>query len=350
MLLALLLFLLGRHSLIQPASGQEPRGASYALLVACDNYDKRQLRPLPYTRNDIIGLQNILLESGFKADNIIALHEEQPAGLLPGGANIRAQLKRLLQKVGGNDALVVALSGHGVQFKGEAKHYFCPRDASLEDRGTLVELGEVYQMLARCPSRRKLLLVDACRNDPRSQLSRSTRPTLELESVTRPQQSKVPEGLVALFSCSANQESYEDPELGHGIFFYELMKGWHEAAVSPGGQVELHNLIRYAVQQTARHAKALLKAKQLPEQKNEFAEDWTLTAYTGEVRRLTAAKLTEFNTVQLARNGRWVVAVTRGNGPEDATPWDAFTRPELLIWDAVSGRLLRRWQIHVGVS
>jgi uncharacterized caspase-like protein len=340
---------LATHPALAAAPG---RGTSYALLVACDKYDEKQLRSLQFTRNDILGLQNILLESGFKADHIVVLHEEQPSELLPERRKVLEQLKLLLGKVGEADSLVVALSGHGVQFKGESRHYFCPRDANLDDRDTLIDMSDVYKKMAACPSTRKLLIVDACRNDPRSRLSKAARPTLELESVTRPQAAKIPEGLVALFSCAEGQESFEDPELQHGVFFYHVLKGWHQGAVNEKGQVQLHDLIRYAVKETKRHTEKRLDGEQVPEQKNQFAETWTLTQYSGEIRQMTAKGLTSFNSVHFARHGRWVVACTRGDGDYDkakATDTDS-KRPELLIWDAVSGRLLRRWTIRAGVA
>jgi uncharacterized caspase-like protein len=45
----------------------------------------------------------------------------------------------------------------------------------------------------------------------------------------------VPEGIVALFSCSAGQQSYEHPDLDHGVFFYHVLEGWKGAASFPGG-------------------------------------------------------------------------------------------------------------------
>jgi uncharacterized caspase-like protein len=339
-----------------PSFAQQPqRGTGYALLVSCEKYDERHLKPLQFTRNDIVGLQNILIESGFRADNIVALHEEQPHDLLPEGPKVRKHLKRVLAKVGEDDTLVVALSGHGVQFKGEAKSYFCPLDAELDDRETLIDLEEVYRLLAKCPSKKKLLLVDACRNDPRSSISKSARATLDLESVTRPQESEIPEGLVALFSCRAGQESLIDKELQHSVFMYHLMKGWHESAVNDRGQVALHDLVRYTTKETAKYAKARFRAEQQPEQKNHLGESWTLSHYEGEIRQLRADGQTAFHTVQFARDGRRVVAGTMGdvaavhrNGGKVVDP--NHRRPELLVWDTVSGRLLKRYTVRIPYS
>ena len=36
----------------------------------------------------------------------------------------------------------------------------------------------------------------------------------------------MPEGIVALFSCSEREKSWESPELKHGVFFYYFLEGW----------------------------------------------------------------------------------------------------------------------------
>ena len=54
---------------------------------------------------------------------------------------------------------VVALSGHGVHFKGDRVGYFCPVDAKLTDKGTLIPMegeGGLFDLLKACPARRKL--------------------------------------------------------------------------------------------------------------------------------------------------------------------------------------------------
>ena len=77
------------------------------------------------------------------------------------------------QDLGEEDSLLVALAGHGVQFRGESESYFCPADARLADRKTLIPLGEVYKELEASGAGMKVLLVDACRNDPQSDNSRA---------------------------------------------------------------------------------------------------------------------------------------------------------------------------------
>src|SRR5260370_24232022 len=90
----------------------EPRGQRYAFLVACGDYDQKELRPLKYTRNDISAFHRVLLDSGFPTENIVLMHESQSREYLPEAKKSRTQLALLLRRAGANDDMVVRLSGH----------------------------------------------------------------------------------------------------------------------------------------------------------------------------------------------------------------------------------------------
>ena len=259
----------------RPATAEgPPKGDQYAFLVGCSEYDAKELRPLEFTRHDVADFADVLKKSGWRDDHIVLLHDKRPARWQPEGKKIREELGLLLAGLGPDDSVVVALSGHGIQFKGEKKAYFCPIDARLEDRDTLVSLEEVYRQLGECKAGRKLLLVDACRNDPQSKIGKGGQ-KVDLESVTRPQGEAVPKGIVALFSCDEGQESFEDPDLGHGIFFYHVLQGWKGAA-GAAGAVTLDALSGYVRRETTTYARVHLKAVQSPVQKGEFSGEWLL--------------------------------------------------------------------------
>ena len=79
---------------------------------------------------------------------------------------------------------------HGVQFSGSEESYFCPADARLADRSTLIPLDEVYADLEACEAGFKVLLVDACRNDPQSDNARAAGVRWSTcRAVTRPRRS-----------------------------------------------------------------------------------------------------------------------------------------------------------------
>ncbi len=256
-------------------------GDNYAFLVAVGDYDVKQFKPLAYTRNDVLEFAKALTDSGFKSENIVLMHDVlktlKSQRYLPQAEKIRKEFDLLLSGVDEGDSVIVAFAGHGVQFEGDDRNFFCPVDADLEEpkRQSLISLKEIYTKLEECPADRKLLLVDACRNDPLSKLARS-REKVKLNSVTRPQIEPVPKGIVALFSCSAGQESYEWPDLEHGVFFQQILTGWKGAADTGDQELSLDELVAYTRKNTQTFARLKLGAIQTPQMKGEFNGTWVL--------------------------------------------------------------------------
>jgi formylglycine-generating enzyme required for sulfatase activity len=226
---------------VAPGFSQEP-GEKYALLVGVRKYDPNELRSLPYSEADVTELAEVLKASGYKPGNVVLMTQtvgaEEPR-LLPLAGQVRKELKLLLRDLDEKDRVLIALAGHGVQFKGDPESYFCPADARLADKSSLIPLGEVYKELEACGAGMKVLLVDACRNDPQSDNSRS-RSVVKLESVTRPTPVKPPGGVVAFFSCSEGEKAFEHAELKHGVFFHFVIEALRGAAV---GAVEREVLV-----------------------------------------------------------------------------------------------------------
>lgn len=282
------------------------RAENYAVIIGIGGYDEKQLKPLgEYPRNDAIEFRDLLVQSGFKTENIIlmvddlaALPKTNPAGrYLPEAAKIRQELQLLFPTLERNDKLIIALAGHGVQFKGDQEPFFCPLDAKLDDKTTLISLNWLYEQLkydadkgTGCKPQQKLLLVDACRNDPESIIrrTRATRP--ELASVTLPQLAPLPEGVVALFSCEEGQESLQHEPLKHGVFFYHVLEGWKGSADADMDQsVTLDEMIAYTKSGTQRYARTNLAAPQRPRQRGYVDGTWVLR--TLEIEKLLTNSL-----------------------------------------------------------
>lgn len=224
-------------------------GDRYALVIGVHQYDKNQLRNLPYAESDAVLVSEKLKAIGFR--RVVVMTQSagaKEARFLPTAANVRAAVDGFLdpRKWNEDDTAVVLLSGHGVQFRGKDTSYFCPMDARLEKPETLVEIQEVYRKLEKCPAGFKLLIADCCRNDPQSDFSRA-RAEVNLESVTRPQRAKPPGGVAAFFSCSAGEKAYESPELKKGIFTHFLLESLSDskADLDKDGKVDLDEVVRF---------------------------------------------------------------------------------------------------------
>jgi uncharacterized caspase-like protein len=232
--------------LLVPVSALRAEGRKYALLVGVRDYDHAKLPPLQYTENDVEDLFRLLEKRGAGFDRVVLLTtgrgKTRPA-LLPSARNIRTALKNLLRGRRRDDTVLIALAGHGLQMTSKnargkeiEEAFFCPCDAQLNDRATLISLTSLFTELDDSGAGVKLLLVDACRNDPK--LGRS----LDTDSVPRASR-----GIAALFSCSSGQRSFETAKLGkgHGVFFHHVIEALDGKARNEDGEVTWDDLTSY---------------------------------------------------------------------------------------------------------
>jgi tetratricopeptide (TPR) repeat protein len=268
--IGLLIPLLGIIGFQTPVQAQPPaaeRGERYALVVGVRRYDPNELRSLPYSEADAVGLAAVLRQNGYKPLNVVLMTQAaavEDLRFLPTAERIRKELELLIQDTGPEDHVLVALAGHGVQFRGDSESYFCPAGAKLSDKSTLLSLGEIYKSLEKCKAGFKLLLVDTCRNDPQSDNSRA-RSVVDLESVTRPQVQEPPGGVAALFSCSAGEKAFEHADLQHGVFFHYVIEGLGGAATAAETGVTLPELELYVKKQVRDFVRAKYGVRQMPE-------------------------------------------------------------------------------------
>jgi uncharacterized caspase-like protein len=158
-----------------------------------------------------------------------------------------------------------------VQFSKEGESYFCPADARLIDRASLISLSEVYAELERCPARVKVLLVDACRNDPLADNSRS-RSIVQLESSTRPAMPEPPAGLIALFSCSEGERAFEHDELKHGVFFHYVIEALQgHAARDDQSEVTITDMESYVQRGVDSFVRSRFGVTQRPQRKGQVS-------------------------------------------------------------------------------
>ena len=162
-------------------------GKRYALVIGVKTYRPGQPLPeLPYTENDADGLAAVLKAGGYDVTLMTQTRGrvEGKEVYAPLSDYIRDQLSAILDSpfLKDEDMVLIALAGHGVQYEllddagtKTPKFYFCPADADvaklktaneITDRNRLIDLGELYTALNACKAGGKLLLVDACRNDP----------------------------------------------------------------------------------------------------------------------------------------------------------------------------------------
>lgn len=242
----------------QTAQGQD----KYAVLIGVEAYDPSVLGPLEYAEDDAIELGESLQELGFKA-KVMTGQSRISTGKPSSPQKILRILKTQMNNCADGDTIVISLSGHGLQYEsdkpdrdGVRETYFCPEDANPNDKSTLLPMKDVVELLRQCKASRKLMLIDACRNEfSATSGSKKAVAQLKLASVHETRRS-IPGGMTVLYSSSQDQFSFEDDDLEHSVFSYfiiKYLKGNAESRYYDGEKYTLDELIRYVRKKTNEH-------------------------------------------------------------------------------------------------
>ena len=260
-------------------------------------YDPSQLSRLRFAEDDATELGKVLEKLGF--DVVVMTSQQAVPERVPVSAqDILDQVERRLKDKQPEDTVLLSFSGHGVQLKGDTadekgakETYFCPQRAKLNDKSTLVPMSVVMSKLDKCAATRKLLLVDACRNEAESKDAAAKGEPIELEAAGVSRRS-VPQGMVVLFSCQAKERSFELPELKHSAFSFHVLKylkGEAPLTRYPRRQASVTELASYVSRETKDFIDRKLSKDQQPEYLSPGgAADWELgnpgMGHTGAAR------------------------------------------------------------------
>lgn len=238
-------------------------GERWAVLIGVDDYATAQ--DLSFCGADQRDLHSKLKSCGFAEDHLFLLHDKAAeAKYRPSQRNIERELGVVLNLAAADDLLIIAFSGHGISLDG--KSYLCPSDAALDDPSTLISLDTIYNRLNDCSAKFKLMLVDACRNDPRPGGARALAATEGTKQLARSlQEIKLPQGVVLLNSCAPGEISWEETTFGHGVYMHHVLQALDGLGDSNGdGAVSLNELQAFAGTKTKTYVARRFSASQRP--------------------------------------------------------------------------------------
>jgi hypothetical protein len=137
-----------------------------ALVIGNSAY--KTVTTLPNPANDAKAMSALLREAGFEVVDAPDLSQ----------SDMRRSLRDFAANValkGPDTVALVYFAGHGLQIEGE--NYLVPVDAKIERETDVaieaVRLADVMAALASTPSRTRIVILDACRNNPFSSISKS---------------------------------------------------------------------------------------------------------------------------------------------------------------------------------
>lgn len=237
----------------------------WMVLIGINHYVDPQLSNLAYPALDCQGLGDALATATAAfPQKSIALHHDHPhaqAVLLPNLAAVRASLLTIVDQAQSQDTILFYFSGHGVIDQPTQQTFLCLADTQKEQ---LIQTGlpvqELLTTLADSAARQQLVWLDACHSGGLSMRLGSKdetpeplpSPTPQLMALLR-QRAAQSKGFYALLSCDQNQQSWEFPELEHGVFTYYLIQGLLGEAADEDGVIEADALYKYVYYQTLRY-------------------------------------------------------------------------------------------------
>ena len=281
----------GPRSLLVERTGNQ----KWALLIGVNDYS--YVTDLKFCGNDIVALQKQLLAVGFPKDHVTLMHEgAQERRYQPYKSNIEYELELLLGQLDETgtslkkrglaepgDLVIIAFSGHGTHPTGENKSYFCPIDAKVDRHSSMVALEKIYKLLELSPAGVKLLMVDACRNDPRPGGQKAMKATTETKGFAKTLENP-PKGILVLSSCAPGQVSWEDEQIQHGVFMKYVLEGLGGAADEAIGdrnqKVSLLELYRYTSDKTKTYVARTRGQLQTPALKGDITGDFEFGTLT----------------------------------------------------------------------
>ncbi|MBO3458232.1 caspase domain-containing protein [Aetokthonos hydrillicola Thurmond2011] len=238
----------------------------WLLLVGVNEYQDQGLASLRYPAVDCQGLGEALNKAtqGFPNKEVIIHHDfaQQPPTL----AAIRASLQRIVSQSQSQDSILLYFSGHGMLEPNNQQAVLCMRDTQIDNLlGTGLNLQELMQILGTSSAKHQLVCLDTCHSGDMRLLGKGAgkarggntsetlvNPTPQMMDVLR-QRAARSKGFCALLSCDQGQQSWEFPELGHGIFTYYLMQGLLGEAADSQGIIEADGLYKYVYRQTLQY-------------------------------------------------------------------------------------------------
>ena len=230
----------------------------WILLVGVNQYQDRQNLPsLQYSALDCQGLGEALKSAtaSLMAKEVIIHHDFVTQR--PLAADVRQSIAKIINSASSNDTILFYFSGHGILEATTGQVVLCLADTKVDKLLTTgLPLNILLKQLSGCSASQQLVWLDACHSGGMTLRGTSKislpNPSSQLVKVLRNKAAES-KGFYALLSCDQTQQSWEFPELGHGVFTYYLMRGLRGEAADSQGIIEADALYQYVYHQTLRY-------------------------------------------------------------------------------------------------
>ena len=232
----------------------------WGILVGINNYQDENIANLQFCANDAVGLAQGLQKvatqelptTGAYFDEVEIIVHSHFSQLYswslirpPQQDKILDSLE-ILSQAQPQDTVLFYFSGHGFYQESKKDTILCLEETSKNDvASTGLLIGIVLDKITNSPAQQQLIWLDACHSGGvASQL---------IEAILHITKDKPSPNLYSITACGRHQQSFETPELQHGIFTYHLLEGL-KGQGSPS-LVKIDDLYSFVASQTQNYIK-----------------------------------------------------------------------------------------------
>lgn len=229
----------------------------WILLVGVNQYhDRQNLSSLQYSALDCQGLGEAIEEATASLANKEIIIHHDFVTQRPRLAEVKQSIEHIINSATPADTILFYFSGHGILDTKTQQVVLCLTDTNTANLlNTGLPLNSLLKQLSNCAASQQLVWLDACHSGGmtlRGTAMSLADPSSQLVEVLRHKAAES-KGFYALLSCDRAQQSWEFPELGHGVFTYYLMRGLRGEAADAQGVIEADTLYQYVYHQTLRY-------------------------------------------------------------------------------------------------
>ena len=245
----------------------DKQGERYAVVIGVNQY--RRFAPLDYAVTDAKRLAHQFDAQGYTV-KLLENYEADPQHIL----DTLRSIGKLMDAGTGrhNGTLVLTYSGHG--FRQDGQNYLAMGHADPGNlQRTALSIKRIKKVLSQSGIARRMLFIDACRNDPGKSIPGPQHNFLLDEDA---------DGVAILYSTGAGRLSWEDSDLAQGVFSYYLSEGLAGAAVNNQKLITFDGLYRYVRRQVSDHVFTKYDRRQIPYIAGERSGDFVLARVNPE--------------------------------------------------------------------
>lgn len=240
---------------------------AYALIIGISKYMDNRISELKYTHADAEEFSKLITDPervGLKKENVRVLLDEN-ATL----SRIKESIVNwLIKKADEKSTVFIFFAGHGgaeadllKREKDNLAKYLLPYDTNRDSLfSTALSNRDFHDFLQMIRSKKLIIFLDACHSGGVASCARDVK-------ITEDPYQKLAEGegQVVISASKHDQLSYEDANLGHGVFTYHLIDALSgKADANKDGYVTVSEVYNYLQEKVPASARDIANAEQEP--------------------------------------------------------------------------------------